>query len=116
MRFPTHTYVSTDPVCPPARKHLCIGWLPEKQKRQDPTTGKKRYVWAYGVAGFHYGATPQEAEAKLRVWIEAEREAILKTEIRQSRQQGTLARKRAVLWRKRPALRSKRITRKQNGR
>ena len=96
MRFPNSLYVSTDADCPHGRKYLCIGWLPEKQERINPDTGKKRHVWAYGVAGFHYGATEQEAEAKLRAWFEAEREADLKTQIRQSRQQRALAQKRAT--------------------
>jgi hypothetical protein len=94
IRFPIHHYVSSDPDCPPGRKHLAIGFLPEKVERRDPN-GKKRYVWVYRVASFHYASRPQEAEAKLRAWVEREREAILKTEIRQSRQQRALAQKRA---------------------
>lgn len=95
MKFPTSSYVSTDPACPPGRKHLCIAWLPEKVARTDPATGKTRMVWVYGVATFHYGTTAAETEQKLRVWVEEQREAFLKSQIKISRQQKELARKRA---------------------
>jgi hypothetical protein len=94
--FPAARYVSSDPDCPAGRKHVCIGWLPEKQERVDPATGKRRHVWAYGCAVFHYGATAQEAEYKLKAWVEAQKEAELKLQIRVTKQQGKLAQERAT--------------------
>ncbi len=87
MKFPVSRYVSDDPDCPAGRKYVCIGWLPSRHTRRDPETGKKTEVWTYGCVGFHYGATRDEAEAKLRVWVEEQREAELKRQIRVSRQQ-----------------------------
>ncbi len=90
MKFPFSRYVSDDPDCLAGRKYVCIGWLPSKHTRRDPKTSETKEVWTYGCVGFHYGKTRDEAEPKLRAWIDE-----LKPQIRVSRQQRELAKARA---------------------
>ena len=85
-RWPKHLYQSLDPDCPPGRRVLLVTYMPEHIYRQDPETGKNKWVHVWGVRICFEGASTEEVEARFDIWREGYLEAISKRETRKHAQ------------------------------